>query len=129
MCIASTHRQENADTNADAGVPAIRRRHDVKRVAIYGGTILEKPVSGFVGRLATALLEHTDAVLVTGGYDYSEDARDARSTDRSVADAAEVFAKMRRIGVATRLETCCLSRRRTGSRKKCIGSRKGECTG
>lgn len=75
-----------------------------KRVAIYGGTILEPAISGFVGRLTSALLENTDAVLVTGGYDFSEDFPEARSTDRSVADAAEHFATGR-FPLETRLET------------------------
>src|SRR5207302_9359317 len=59
----------------------------IKRIAIYGGTELNPPTSGFVGLLATALLERTDARLVTGGYDYREGAQSARSTDRSVAEA------------------------------------------
>ncbi|MCC6587432.1 MAG: hypothetical protein IT168_12120 [Bryobacterales bacterium] len=60
-----------------------------KRVAIYGGTDLDASTSEFVEQLTIKLLKETDAILVTGGFDYSDNAPKDRSTDRAVADAAE----------------------------------------
>lgn len=60
-----------------------------KRVAIYGGTDLDASTSLLVAQLTVELLQKTDAILVTGGFDYSENAPKDRSTDRAVADAAK----------------------------------------
>jgi hypothetical protein len=76
-----------------------------KLVAIYGGTDLNPAVSNFVGKLTRCLLAKTDVVLVTGGFDFREDAAKAQSTDRSVADAAEAFAKENGFAPETRLQT------------------------
>lgn len=62
-----------------------------KRVAIYGGTDLDPSTREFVAQLTIELLKQTDAILVTGGFDYSDNAPNDKSTDRTVADAVKEY--------------------------------------
>ena len=54
-------------------------------IGIYGGTELTKNESGFIEDLSYALLNQTDFVLVTGGFQSSDDLPEVSvSTDHSV---------------------------------------------
>ncbi len=62
-----------------------------KLIAVYGGTELDENAQELVHCLTQSLLERPDVVLITGGFDYSERSRQAKSTDRTVLEAAREF--------------------------------------
>ena len=65
-----------------------------RRVVLYGGTKLERPVASFVERLAEALLHNESIRLAVGGFKgESDDRTQLVSTDICVRDGALKFVK------------------------------------
>ena len=76
-------------------------------IGIYGGTELTKNESGFIEDLSYALLNQTDFVLVTGGFQSSDDLPEGSvSTDHSVwLGAKKMMAENKNFLLEERLET------------------------
>lgn len=75
------------------------------RILIYGGTELSAAESFFIVSLTYALLSRIDAVVVTGGFLYSENLPGAVSTDFCVLQGALKYAAEHKIDVRDCLET------------------------
>lgn len=75
------------------------------RILIYGGTELSAAESFFIVSLTYTLLTRIDAVIVTGGFLYSENLPGAVSTDFCVLQGALKYAAEQKIEVKDCLET------------------------
>jgi hypothetical protein len=76
-----------------------------RRIAIYGGTELSLNEAEFVSSLTYTLLTRINAIIVTGGFLYSNDAPGAISTDVCVLNGAKKFATEKGIDLQGCFET------------------------
>lgn len=77
-----------------------------KRIAIYGGTELSAAESQFIESLTHGLLSSADVAIVTGGFLYwPEKKPDAISTDFSVLQGAQKYAREKGIKLEDIFET------------------------
>ena len=74
-------------------------------VVIYGGTQLTPPQAQMVATLAREIVEHTDYVLVTGGFKVFKNTPHAVSTDWMAASTAHDILKQQGVIVDSRLQT------------------------
>lgn len=69
------------------------------RVCIYGGTSLRGTPTDFISELAYQILDSMSAVIVTGGFRYTTDKREAISTDVAALRGARRYAKRNRVSL------------------------------